>query len=107
MTSCHFEVWKRVLTSQSKPRYTSQRVIRKGEMEEKTNSKLEYIVADSAAFIKNAPLHNLCENVYTVEDVIKEIRSKATRQRLSVLPYRLNFRQPSAEAVLAGNIYKP
>ena len=72
-------------------------------MAEKTNSKLEYIVADSAAFIKNAPLHNLCENVYTVEDVIKEIRSKATRQRLSVLPYRLNFRQPSAEAVLAGN----
>ncbi|XP_029212428.2 RNA-binding protein NOB1-like [Acropora millepora] len=70
-------------------------------MAEKTNSKLEYIVADSAAFIKNAPLHNLCENVYTVEDVIKEIRSKATRQRLSVLPYRLNFRQPSAEAVLA------
>lgn len=61
-------------------------------------------MADSAAFIKNAPLHNLCENVYTVEDVIKEIRSKATRQRLSVLPYRLNFRQPSAEAVLAGNI---
>ena len=61
-------------------------------------------MADSAAFIKNAPLHNLCENVYTVEDVIKEIRSKATRQRLSVLPYHLNFRQPSAEAVLAGNI---
>lgn len=63
---------------------------------------MQYIVADSAAFLKNVPLHDMCENVYTVEEVVNEVRDAATRRRLSVLPYTLHFRQPSSEALHAG-----
>lgn len=72
-------------------------------MAEKAESrKIKHIVADSAAFLKNAPLHEMCENVFTVEDVVKEIRDAATRQRLSVLPYNIQFREPSIQALHAG-----
>ena len=72
-------------------------------MAERTKSaKIKHIVADSAAFLKNAPLHEMCENVYTIEDVVNEIRDATTRQRLSVLPYNIQFRQPSTEALHAG-----
>ena len=71
----------------------------------KENSgKVKHIVADSAAFLKNAPLHELCENVYAVEDVVTEIRDAATRQRLAVLPYKINFKEPSTEAIHAGKL---
>ena len=51
---------------------------------------------------------NLGENIYTIQDVVREIRDKATRARLQVLPYDLNFRNPSPESVKAGlfSLYK-
>lgn len=69
-----------------------------------SSGKMKHIVADSAAFLKNAPLHEMCENVYTVEDVVNEIRDATTRQRLSVLPYNIQFREPSSEALHAGKL---
>ena len=66
------------------------------------SGKVQHIVADSAAFLRNAPLHDMCENVYTIEDVINEIRDVTTRQRLAVLPYNIQFREPSTEALHAG-----
>lgn len=74
--------------------------------EKAENGKIKHIVADSAAFLKNAPLHEMCENVFTVEDVVNEIRDAATRQRLSVLPYNIEFREPSTEALHAGKYAK-
>ncbi|KAJ7383982.1 Nin1 binding protein [Desmophyllum pertusum] len=65
------------------------------------SGKVQHIVADSAAFLRNAPLHDMCENVYTIEDVINEIRDVTTRQRLAVLPYNIQFREPSTEALHA------
>ncbi|XP_068701444.1 RNA-binding protein NOB1-like [Montipora capricornis] len=70
-------------------------------MAKETHGKVQFIVADSAAFLKNTPMHNMCENVYTVEEVVNEIRDKETRRRLSVLPYSLHFKQPSVEALQA------
>lgn len=64
--------------------------------------QVRHLVADSAAFIKNAPLHELCDNVYSIQDVVSEIRDAGTRQRLSVLPYEIIFREPSTEAVRIG-----
>ncbi|CAH3042290.1 unnamed protein product [Pocillopora meandrina] len=71
------------------------------QMANDDSGKVKHIVADSAAFLKNAPLHEMCENVHTVEDVVNEIRDAATRQRLAVLPYKINFREPSTEALHA------
>lgn len=70
-------------------------------MAEGMKKKVQHIVADSAAFLKNAPIHDMCENVYTVEEVVNEIKDEATRQRLAVLPYTLHIRQPSTEALHA------
>merc|ERR1712168_872424 len=62
-------------------------------------SKLDCLVADSAAFLRNADLHNLSHKVFTVREVVGEIRDSATKQRLQVLPYELNVRTPSAESL--------
>jgi len=61
------------------------------------SQKAEYLVVDSGGFIKNAPLRDLAANIVTLSDVVVEIRDKETRQRLEVLPYELDLRQPTSE----------
>uniref|UniRef100_A0A673V8J0 RNA-binding protein NOB1 n=1 Tax=Suricata suricatta TaxID=37032 RepID=A0A673V8J0_SURSU len=39
------------------------------------------------------------KNIYTIRDVVNEIRDKATRRRLAVLPYELRFKEPFPEYV--------
>jgi RNA-binding protein NOB1 len=69
-----------------------------------TNAKgeVKHLVVDAAGFIKNIELHTIGERIYTIKEVVQEIRDAATKQRLSVLPYELIFRQPSSEAIKAG-----
>ncbi|XP_074646707.1 RNA-binding protein NOB1-like [Tubulanus polymorphus] len=64
-------------------------------------SLVKHVVVDSGGFIRNAPLHEIGANIYTLPEVVNEIRDKATKQRLQVLPYKLQFREPSAECVKA------
>ena len=64
--------------------------------------RISVLVADSGAFIKGAPLEKWSSKVVTVSDVISEIRDKATRERLQVLPYDLTFREPSADSLQHG-----
>ena len=63
---------------------------------------VESLVADSGAFIKAAPLERWSKAVYTVKEVVDEIRDTNTRRRLQVLPYELVFREPSQEAIRCG-----
>jgi RNA-binding protein NOB1 len=60
---------------------------------------VKHLVVDAGAFIKHAKLHNIGETVYTIADVVSEVRDKATREQLQVLPYDLKFREPTPEAV--------
>jgi len=62
-------------------------------------SKAEYLVVDSGGFIKDVPLREIASNIVTLADVIEEIRDKATRQRLKVLPYEIEYRQPTAKGL--------
>lgn len=39
------------------------------------------------------------KNIYRIQEVVNEIRDKATRRRLAVLPYELRFKQPFPEYV--------
>ena len=71
-------------------------------MEHSFSCKLPCIVADSAAFIRNVDLQNLSERIFTIGEVINEIRDTATKQRLAVLPYEIEFREPSAECLKNG-----
>ncbi|CAB1338752.1 unnamed protein product [Coregonus sp. 'balchen'] len=60
---------------------------------------VEHVVADAGAFLKKAPLQEIGKNIYTLKDVVEEIRDKPTRRSLSVLPYQLNFREPNPEYI--------
>ena len=42
--------------------------------------------------------------VYTVEDVVKEIRDIKTRESLNVMLYTLKFKEPSTDAIRFGKI---
>ncbi|KAM8947407.1 RNA-binding protein NOB1 isoform 2-T2 [Pelodytes ibericus] len=62
--------------------------------------KVMHVVADSGAFLRNAALQEIGVNIYSVKEVVSEIRDKETRRRLAVLPYELLFKEPSAESIL-------
>ncbi|KAF4524321.1 hypothetical protein B566_EDAN005379 [Ephemera danica] len=63
------------------------------------NKKFEAIVADTAAFIKNASLQDLAENVYTVQSVVDEVTSKRQLKNLVVLPYQLKIKDAFPENI--------
>ncbi|KTG43667.1 hypothetical protein cypCar_00041103 [Cyprinus carpio] len=60
---------------------------------------VEHVVADAGAFIKLAPLKEIGKNIYTLKDVVDEIRDKQTKRNLAFLPYKLNFKEPFPEHV--------
>ncbi|XP_062967123.1 RNA-binding protein NOB1 isoform X2 [Cynocephalus volans] len=60
---------------------------------------VEHVVADAGAFLRDAALQDIGKNIYTIREVISEIRDKATRRRLAVLPYELRFKEPFPEYV--------
>ncbi|XP_028930939.1 RNA-binding protein NOB1 [Ornithorhynchus anatinus] len=60
---------------------------------------VEHVVADAAAFLLNVALQDIGKTIYTIKEVVNEIRDKATRRRLAVLPYELHFREPCPEYV--------
>ncbi|XP_077144644.1 RNA-binding protein NOB1 isoform X2 [Ranitomeya variabilis] len=63
------------------------------------SSRVLHVVADSGAFLRNAVLQEIGLHIYTVRDVVTEIRDKPTRRRLAVLPYELLFREPTPESI--------
>ena len=60
------------------------------------------LVVDSGAFIKGAPVEKWGGRVFTVQEVVDEIRDVSTRRRLQVLPYELVFREPTQAALHHG-----
>ncbi|EDV29769.1 uncharacterized protein TRIADDRAFT_4055, partial [Trichoplax adhaerens] len=74
-------------------------------MTSKLEELLECIICDTGAFIKCDRLDKIGKEIYTLTDVIGEIRDKVTREKLNVLPYEIKFREPKAESVLAVSRY--
>ncbi|CAH1779731.1 unnamed protein product [Owenia fusiformis] len=68
-------------------------------MKSMAEMKVKHVVADSGAFLRNAALHDIGEKVYSIPEVVQEIRDKETKQRLQVLPYELVFREPSTQSI--------
>ncbi|XP_064466562.1 RNA-binding protein NOB1-like [Ornithodoros turicata] len=64
-----------------------------------TAPKITNLVVDSGGFIKNHLLQGICQNVYTIPEVVNEIKDKATKERLAFLPYKLNYRVPPPEII--------
>eukprot|EP00095_Tigriopus_kingsejongensis_P006982 maker-scaffold641_size121017-snap-gene-0.22 protein:Tk06982 transcript:maker-scaffold641_size121017-snap-gene-0.22-mRNA-1 annotation:"rna-binding protein nob1" len=59
----------------------------------------EILVVDAGGFLRNAPLQDWAQQVVTLREVVAEIRDKATRARLQVLPYELQFREPDTDDI--------
>ncbi|XP_064872450.1 RNA-binding protein NOB1-like isoform X2 [Oncorhynchus nerka] len=60
---------------------------------------VEHVVVDAGGFLKKALLQDIGKNIYTLKDVVEEIRDKPTRRSLAFLPYQLNFREPYPEDI--------
>ncbi|XP_044519076.1 RNA-binding protein NOB1 isoform X2 [Gracilinanus agilis] len=60
---------------------------------------VEHVVADAGAFLRDAALQDIGKTIYTIREVVTEIRDKATRRRLAVLPYELHYKEPCPEYV--------
>ncbi|CRK91000.1 CLUMA_CG004688, isoform A [Clunio marinus] len=63
------------------------------------SKRVKHLTVDTSAFIKNVQLQELAENVYTVQEVLDEIKSNTQYKRLAVLPYNLQIKQPDQEAL--------
>ncbi|GAB1598340.1 RNA-binding protein NOB1-like [Argonauta hians] len=68
-------------------------------LDQSKRNKVKFVVVDSGAFIKNAPIESIGETIYTIKDVVSEVLDKNTRDRLQVLPYEILFREPNNEAI--------
>lgn len=64
------------------------------------SQKIKHLVVDSGGFISGSALHDIAEKIYTVQDVILEIRDKSTRERLQCLPYELKIMEPFEEDIV-------
>ncbi|XP_075571544.1 RNA-binding protein NOB1 [Pelecanus crispus] len=57
-------------------------------------ARVPHVVADTGAFLSAAPLQDIAQNLYTVPEVLAEIRDRPTRRRLAALPCELHLRRP-------------
>ncbi|XP_033928805.1 RNA-binding protein NOB1 [Melopsittacus undulatus] len=57
-------------------------------------ARVAHVVADTGAFLSAAPLQDLAQTLYTVPEVLAEIRDRRARRRLAALPCELRLRRP-------------
>ena len=62
------------------------------------------LVVDSNALIRGSLLDRWQSEstIYTVREVVTEVKDAATRRRLQVLPFELVFKDPSSQAIQHG-----
>ncbi|KAM6250989.1 RNA-binding protein NOB1 isoform 1-T1 [Spheniscus humboldti] len=62
-------------------------------------ARVAHVVADTGAFLSAAPLQDIAQNLYTVPEVLAEIRDRPTRRRLAALPCELRLRRPRPDVL--------
>ncbi|XP_033299256.1 RNA-binding protein NOB1 [Bombus bifarius] len=61
--------------------------------------KVQYLVVDTSAFIRNASLQDVGVNIITEQDVVNEVTNKRQLRRLVVLPYDLKIQNAYSENI--------
>ncbi|KAK6623742.1 hypothetical protein RUM43_009595 [Polyplax serrata] len=61
--------------------------------------RIEFLVVDTSAFINNAALQEIGENIITATEVVNEVKSKRQLRRLIVLPYDLQVKDVHPENI--------
>lgn len=59
--------------------------------------KIQHLIVDTTAFLRNTQLQQLAENMVTCQEVLDEVKNDKQLSRLVVLPYDLKLRQPFPE----------
>src|SRR3989338_7795659 len=57
------------------------------------------LVADTAAFVRHVAMDRIAEEVWTVDEVVDEIRDASARAFVAALPYPIRRREPDDAAV--------
>ncbi|KRY52537.1 E3 ubiquitin-protein ligase synoviolin B [Trichinella britovi] len=60
---------------------------------------VEHLMVDTVGFVKADDLRKYGKNIYTIQDVLDEIRDSNTRKKLSALPYDLKTVMPDEKAI--------
>ncbi|KAL1229816.1 RNA-binding protein [Trichinella spiralis] len=60
---------------------------------------VEHLMVDTVGFVKADDLRKYGKNIYTIQDVLNEIRDSNTRKKLSTLPYDLKTVMPDEKAI--------
>lgn len=63
------------------------------------HAKLRALVVDTGALVRGEKLEELAEEFFTIREVLAEVRDKRTRRMLETLPFRLQVKEPSEEAL--------
>nr|CAD7395970.1 unnamed protein product [Timema cristinae] len=63
------------------------------------SNKVEYLVVDTSAFIKNASLQDVGKTILSIQEVVDEITNKRQLRRLVVLPYDLQLKDVFQENI--------
>ncbi|XP_076659351.1 RNA-binding protein NOB1 [Halictus rubicundus] len=61
--------------------------------------KVQYLIVDTSAFIRNAALQDIGINIITEQDVVNEVTNKRQLRRLVVLPYDLVIQTAHPESI--------
>ncbi|KRZ35339.1 RNA-binding protein NOB1, partial [Trichinella pseudospiralis] len=61
--------------------------------------QVEHLLVDTVGFVKADDLRKFGKNIYTIQDVLNEIRDSNTRKKLSILPYDLKTVMPDEKAI--------
>jgi RNA-binding protein NOB1 len=58
------------------------------------------LVVDSGPIIKGVPLHTIGKHIWTIPEVLAEIRDKRSRQKITaMIPFDFKVKEPSVEAI--------
>ncbi|CAJ0596225.1 unnamed protein product [Cylicocyclus nassatus] len=60
---------------------------------------VEHLVLDTGAIIANVNLHELAEHYYSPPEVVAELKSRRSKITFDVLPFEVQLREPSTEAI--------
>ena len=64
---------------------------------------MKYLIIDTGPIIKGARLERVgAERVVTIPEVLREVRDPNARALLASLPFEIELREPSDEAMRAG-----
>ncbi|VDM47091.1 unnamed protein product [Toxocara canis] len=63
---------------------------------------VHHLVVDSGAFIKRAPLQDLGAVIYSVKEVVNELKCEKSRNLLESIPYEIIIREPSKQSLQIG-----